>query len=121
MINSQLLDISPEEHVTLKKAFKLYDKDGDGKINIEEFIHIVMKLEKSMNKEKATQLAQSTDKNQDQSIDFDEFVSAMIELLPFSSNTPPSTPSPPSSLHSKEQQKQEEKEKKKNWIHLVIL
>lgn len=51
-----------------------------------------MRLEKKMDKEKATQLAKSTDKNKDNSIDFDEFVSAMIQLLPFSTNTSPSTP-----------------------------
>ncbi|CAO3649217.1 unnamed protein product [Cunninghamella blakesleeana] len=97
MVNSHILDVSHEELLTLKKAFKLYDKDGDGKINVNEFINIVMKLEKKMNKEKATQLAKSTDKNKDNSIDFDEFVSAMVQLLPFTENTPPSTP-PPSSL-----------------------
>ncbi|ORX51967.1 EF-hand [Hesseltinella vesiculosa] len=62
----------------LKQAFEFYDRDGDGKLGLDEFKSLLMSIDTHMNAEEANQMAESTDVNHDHVIDFDEFTHALL-------------------------------------------
>lgn len=83
------LNITQEELDTLKQAFQLYDIDGDGYINIEQFASIITSLGLISNQLTSKQqqqdlnyIIQWADANKDNKIDFNEFALTMYQLMP---------------------------------------
>lgn len=88
-MNHPPINITLEELHTLQEAFQLYDINGDGYINIEQFTRIVMSLGLISNnlpsqqqKEKLEHILQWSDANKDNKIDFNEFAHAMYQFMP---------------------------------------
>ena len=59
----------------LDKAFRLFDKDGNGKLSIEEIMHVF-----GGNGDAWKQVIQEIDKNNDGEVDFEEFKTLMLGL-----------------------------------------
>ncbi|KAI9493588.1 putative calmodulin [Zychaea mexicana] len=75
-------NITKEESESLKQAFSLYDRDGDGAITVKEFGDILKSLNVNGSAQEIDSIVKSVDSNQDGSIDFNEFVMAMTRHLP---------------------------------------
>ncbi|KAI8140106.1 calmodulin-like protein [Fennellomyces sp. T-0311] len=75
-------NVTKEELETLKQAFSLYDRDGDGGITVKEFGDILKSLNVGSTAEEIESIVKSVDRNHDGRIDFDEFVVAMTRHLP---------------------------------------
>ncbi|KAI9314589.1 calmodulin 2 [Dichotomocladium elegans] len=74
-------DITPEERESLKQAFGLYDRDGDGSITAAEFSDILKSLNVGATDKEIEAIIQAVDRNHDGQIDFEEFVLAMTDHL----------------------------------------
>ncbi|KAJ8904381.1 hypothetical protein NDN08_000900 [Rhodosorus marinus] len=59
------------------EAFKVFDKDGSGKISAEELRNVLLKLGENLTSEEATDLIKAADLNGDGEIDYEEFVKMM--------------------------------------------
>jgi calcium-dependent protein kinase len=59
----------------LDKAFRLFDKDGNGKLSIEEIMHVF-----GGNGNAWKQVIQEIDINNDGEVDFEEFKTLMLGL-----------------------------------------
>jgi len=66
--------IKPEELEVIKEAFKKFDKDGSGKIDVKELAAMCTELGKKMSEQQAMEAIRQLDRNGDSSVDFDEFV-----------------------------------------------
>ncbi|KAI9265004.1 putative calmodulin [Phascolomyces articulosus] len=75
-------NITQEELDSLKQAFSLYDRDGDGGITVKEFGDILKSLNVNGTVEEIESIVKSVDSNRDGRIDFNEFVVAMTRHLP---------------------------------------
>ena len=62
---------------TCKEAFNKYDKNGDGKITLKEWMEAMK--EAGRNDQEAKQLFSEADKDNDKIITFDEFYKSIIE------------------------------------------
>lgn len=61
----------------LKEAFKVFDKDGDGKISAKELKSVMSSLGEQLTDEEVQNMIKDADKNGDGEIDYDEFVLMM--------------------------------------------
>merc|ERR1712006_11662 len=59
----------------VEKVFKMYDKDGTGKLELPEFMKLVETLGVQRSKEEVQQMFHEMDKNSDSEIDFEEVFS----------------------------------------------
>ena len=69
----------------LWQAFRVFDKDGSGKISPEELKTVLLGQENQINPQVWNQLVGQVDENNDGEIDFTEFC-AMMETIQNSSN-----------------------------------
>jgi calmodulin/calcium-binding protein CML/plastin-2 len=65
---------SEEQLDELREAFDYNDRDGDGRIQLDEFAAMLDELDADMSKREIEVGFQDIDTNDDQLIDFDEFV-----------------------------------------------
>lgn len=79
------LGITAEELDTLQEAFDLYDTKNFGYISIDQFSHIISSLGINCD---SKQVAKMADMNNDNQIDFNEFVLTMFRYLPPHEPTP---------------------------------
>lgn len=73
--------VSEEELKSLKEAFNLYDTDKNGAIDVEQFADILKSLDITSDDSKLKAIIEKVDKNHDGQIDFEEFVTAMTNVL----------------------------------------
>ena len=66
--------VKPEELEVIKEAFKKFDKDSSGKIDVKELAAMCTELGKKMSEQQAMEAIRQLDRNGDSSVDFDEFL-----------------------------------------------
>ena len=76
MMSRQMREGDTEEAV--KDAFRVFDKDGDGKITTADLIHIMKNLGEPLTQEEIDEMIAQADSNKDGIIDIAEFVHLMI-------------------------------------------
>jgi len=74
---TQTINVTPEFREELKEAFKIFDKDGDGKITVDEVENLLKSLGERATRADALEMIAKVDKNNDGTIDFEEFVTLM--------------------------------------------
>ena len=57
----------------LKDAFKIFDKDGDGTIDVDEFMHAMSSMGERLSKKEVKALMAEVDKDGNGKIDINEF------------------------------------------------
>lgn len=65
----------------LQKYFNKFDVDGNGKIDQDELVLLFRDLNENLTKEQQAELMKDMDKDNSGTIDFEEFVSAMIKYI----------------------------------------
>ena len=70
---------SDEELDDLRETFDYNDRDGDGRIQKDEFVTMLDELDAGLSKREIEVGFQDIDTNDDQLIDFDEFVAWWTE------------------------------------------
>ncbi|CAO3610992.1 unnamed protein product [Mucor hiemalis] len=73
--------VSDEELTSLKEAFNLYDTDKNGAIDVKQFADILKSLNITSDDSKLKAIIEKVDKNHNGQIDFEEFVTAMTNVL----------------------------------------
>ncbi len=68
------ISLSEEEARELRESFDYNDRDGDGRIEFDEFVKMLEELEAGASEEEARIGFRELDTHQDGSIAFDEFV-----------------------------------------------
>jgi calmodulin len=76
MMSRQMRDGDTEEDI--KAAFRVFDKDGDGKITTAELTHIMKNLGEPLTQEEVDEMIAQADTNKDGIIDYGEFVHLML-------------------------------------------
>jgi calmodulin len=76
MMSRQMRDGDTEEDI--KAAFRVFDKDGDGKITTAELTHIMKNLGEPLTQEEVDEMIAQADTNKDGIIDYAEFVHLML-------------------------------------------
>mmetsp|Transcript_19092 Transcript_19092/g.30272 ORF Transcript_19092/g.30272 Transcript_19092/m.30272 type:complete len:234 (-) Transcript_19092:67-768(-) len=71
----------------LKVAFNLFDKDHNGRIDLNELQTVLKTLGQNMSKEETEEMMSSVDINDDGEIDYEEFVQMMENRMFLPSNT----------------------------------
>jgi calmodulin len=71
--------LTEEEREELRETFEYNDRDGDGRIQLDEFIEMLEELEAKTSDADARIGFAEIDTNDDGLIDFDEFVDWWIE------------------------------------------
>jgi len=72
---------SAEECTELGKAFKSYDKDGNGTMDVKEFSSVLGNLGHSdVSPEQVQKLLKKVDKNDDGVIEWEEFLDMMLDV-----------------------------------------
>jgi len=64
----------------LKDAFKIFDKDGDGTISVDEFMHAMSSMGERLSKKEVKALMAEVDKDNNGTIDIDEFSQLMAGM-----------------------------------------
>ena len=59
-------------------AFKVFDKNGDGKISKEELKHVMCNVGEKLSDEEAEEMIKEVDVNADGYIDYNEFVKMLL-------------------------------------------
>lgn len=67
--------------VDLQGAFRAFDKDGDGKITVEEVFELLQKLGERCSLQDCRRMVRAVDANGDGVIDMDEFLTMMTRSL----------------------------------------
>lgn len=76
MVSEKLKDYDPERE--LLEAFAVFDKNGDGMVDIDEIKSVVESLGGEMTKEELEGMFKEADENNDGYIDYEEFVKIWI-------------------------------------------
>eukprot|EP00105_Crassostrea_gigas_P000871 XP_011412831.1 PREDICTED: calmodulin-A-like [Crassostrea gigas] len=66
-----------EANSSMMEAFKLFDKDGSGKIDADELKEAMMRLGDKLSKEEAEDMIKTADLDKDGKIDYIEFIRMM--------------------------------------------
>lgn len=61
----------------LKEAFKVFDKNGDGKISAEELKTVMLNLGEKLTDDEINEMIREADANGDGQVDYEEFVKMM--------------------------------------------
>ena len=76
MMSRQMREGDTEEEII--DAFRVFDKDGDGKISAAELIHIMKNLGEPLTQEEIDEMISQADINKDGIIDYVKFVHLML-------------------------------------------
>lgn len=63
----------------MKSAFKIFDKDGSGKIDAKELRHAMKSLGETMTDEEVDEMIKAADQDSDGKVDYSEFVKIMMK------------------------------------------
>lgn len=74
-------DLSPEQIAEFEEAFKLFDKDGDGKITTKELGTIMRSLGQNPTEAHLREMIAEVDQDGSGTIDFDEFLALMASKM----------------------------------------
>lgn len=69
-----MADLSNEDITEIKDHFAFFDKDGNGTIDFKEFMQLLKVLAPSSTLDNAERGFETIDTNQNEEIDFDEFL-----------------------------------------------
>ena len=72
----------------MREAFKIFDRDGNGYIDIMELKSVVTRMGAPITDKEAEELFRDADLNSDGKLDYDEFVKMMMDQ---GSTDPPAT------------------------------
>jgi len=73
--------MTPEEEETeMLKAFHVFDRNGDGFIDIDELKHIMYNMGETITDEEASVILKMADTNGDGRVDYGEFVKIMLDM-----------------------------------------
>ena len=76
IINQKDKDVDEEEEVL--KAFKVFDKEGNGLININELKHIMLTVGKNLSEPEINDMLKEADIDGDGYINYEEFVRSLM-------------------------------------------
>jgi calmodulin len=78
-MDRKLKDVDRDEEI--KQAFKVFDKDGNGYITIDELALVMKNLGENLHKDEVAQMMKEADVNGDGKIDYGEFVKVQWSFL----------------------------------------
>lgn len=70
-------NLTEEYRAEMKEAFALFDKDGDGKITVEEIKAVIISMGQTPSDEEAQEMMQNMDKDGNGTVEFEEFLEMM--------------------------------------------
>ena len=73
--------LTADEVLEIKEAFDLFDSDGSGSISVEELKQALRNLGIDARNQTLSNMMNDLDKNNDQNIDFDEFIDMMTAKM----------------------------------------
>uniref|UniRef100_A0A8C9D3T0 Calmodulin like 5 n=1 Tax=Panthera leo TaxID=9689 RepID=A0A8C9D3T0_PANLE len=73
--------LSEEQVAEFKRAFSMFDKDGNGKINVQELGAVMQALGENPSEAELKQLIARVDTDGDGHISFDEFLAEMAKIV----------------------------------------
>jgi len=73
--------ITPQQRAELQEAFRLFDKNGDGKISSKELKDVMTQLGQKPTDKEVADMIKSVDQDHNGTIEFDEFVQLMADKL----------------------------------------
>lgn len=76
MVNRREYDVDTEEE--LLNAFKIFDKEGNGLINLNELKHIMLKVGKNLSESEIDEMLKDADIDMDGFINFEEFIRSVL-------------------------------------------
>lgn len=76
LMRRQMQEVDTEDEII--DAFRIFDKDGDGKISAEELIHIMKNLGEPLRQDEIDEMIAQADINKDGIIDYVKFVHLML-------------------------------------------
>ena len=76
VVNRRENDIDTEEE--LIKAFKVFDKEGNGLINLNELKHIMLKVGNNISESEIDQMLNEADIDMDGFINYEEFIRSYL-------------------------------------------
>ena len=76
IVNRREKDVDNEEEVL--KAFKLFDKEGNGLININELKNIMLSVGKNIKEEEINDMLKEADTDMDGYINYEEFIRSLL-------------------------------------------
>ncbi|KAF9350637.1 hypothetical protein BGX26_011222 [Mortierella sp. AD094] len=74
-------NFSEEEIASFKESFSAFDRNGDGAINAAELRSLLRIVGETLNKTSVVSTMEEFDTNNDQHIDFEEFLSLANKLI----------------------------------------
>jgi len=72
-------DLSRQQLKELREAFRLFDKNNEGKIGVDELGEVMKTMGLDPSKEELQDIIDNADKNGNRKLDFDEFASFMVK------------------------------------------
>ena len=76
MVNRREYDVDTEEE--LLNAFKTFDKEGNGLINLNELKHVMLKVGKNLSESEIDEMLKDADIDMDGFINFEEFIRSIL-------------------------------------------
>ncbi|XP_051127750.1 uncharacterized protein LOC127249133 [Andrographis paniculata] len=74
-------EVNEERIMDLKEAFRLFDKDGDGRITVEELGAVIESLGQTATNEELNDMISEVDTNRNGTIEFSEFIHLMARTM----------------------------------------
>jgi calmodulin len=76
IVNRREYDVDTEEE--LLNAFKIFDKEGNGLINLDELKHIMLKVGKNLSESEIDEMLKDADIDMDGFINYEEFIRSIL-------------------------------------------
>ena len=73
--------LSIDQSTAIKEVFDLFDKDGSGKVSVEELVDIFETLGQTLTEQEAIELVSGLDKDGDGELDFEEFCGYLESIM----------------------------------------
>ncbi|GFR41102.1 hypothetical protein Agub_g1747 [Astrephomene gubernaculifera] len=67
----------PDQEESLREAFKMFDRDGNGKISAQELKHVMTNLGEALTDEEVDDMIKEADVDNDGMVNYEEFVRMM--------------------------------------------
>ena len=74
-------DLSRQQLKELREAFRLFDKNNEGKIGVDELGDVMKTMGLDPSKEELQDIIDNADKNGNRKLDFDDFASFMVKKV----------------------------------------